>query len=90
MPAYGYNEGFDVAARELKSADEIRAEVNRIANAMVAAAGKVADVSVGHARRHSEPDTSGCNWSLEFLGTRHPTEVGAALRAVKRMWNMRD
>lgn len=74
--------------RELKSAEEIREEVNRIANTAVASAGKAGAVAVGAAMYLREPDATGCNWYLDFLGPLHLNEIGTALRTVKGKWNL--
>ena len=78
--------------RELKSAEEIRAEIIRLVGDGILAKGGSNTTDVGHPMRHPQPDQNGCNWYISYFvkAGDHLAEVGSALSNVKGRWNLRD
>jgi hypothetical protein len=77
--------------RELKTADEICAEVARLVDEGIRAAGGVNSTKIGTALLHPEPDRNGCNWYLSHFSNvgSHLDAVGNALSNVKARWNLK-
>jgi hypothetical protein len=77
-------------SRELKTAEEIRAEVQRRVDERV---GKGRDsVTVPEPSQLDVPDEGGCNWFMgSYAGNRTQVDaVGVSMLEVKAIWNLQD
>jgi hypothetical protein len=77
--------------RELKSASEIQAEVQRLIDADrdVIADGK--QVKVSRPMPYQQPDETGCNWNIEIArnSVGHTGTVRRAIDTVRQKWNLK-
>lgn len=78
-------------AREIRTADEIRAEVQRRVDERLEASWDAEDqVTIPLPMQLAEADPSGCNWTIgSYTGDRgHFKLVGHAMLEVKAVWNL--
>lgn len=77
-------------AREIRTADEIRAEVQRRIAKRMAESDDDDEIRVPAPTPLADVDASGCNWTMgSYTGDRsHFKMVGLAVLEVKAIWNL--
>ena len=77
--------------REVRSAQEIQAEVRRLIEAESSGGRSNPGITVPLPERLPEADAGQCNWDMTYFGhaVLHPEAVEAAVGDVKARWNMR-
>ena len=76
--------------RELKTAEEIRAELVRRVAERIRVMGGVDFSSIGYPWHRPEPAEDGCNWYVAWFTKthRHRAEIAAVVEELKSRWNL--
>lgn len=78
--------------RELRSAEEIRAEVHRLIHQVHEVVEDKVKIRVPEPMRLGEPDGTGCNWTMMYFGNAdgHQQACAAGVLQVQQKWNLSD
>jgi len=78
-------------SREVRSAQEIQAEVGRLIDVASSGGRSNPGITVPLPERLPEAGAGKCNWDMTYFGhaVPHPEAVEAAIIDVKARWNMR-